>query len=527
MKSQANSISWLSLINLGFAILGVAQALVVGRIFGISSAIEIYFAAAVIYQSIVKLTQTGQLLEIFTPLYHEVQASAGATAAHRFMAIFTNWLMLFVLTISVCLWLIAPFVVPIIVPGFDEIQLDKTISMFRWIIPLLVVKVLERAFASYLNAEKHFLVPELTKLIFVACGVVLILMLSKKFDAWAMIAALWCSVGGTLIADISFAVWYGYRHSFHFRDQYFQISKFLGRSPALLSYVGCTQVFTITLTATLTLLPSGSLALYTYANKLFSIARRLSQKPLAVVFLNHYSIAISNAPALGKKLTREAFRISLAINVLLTTLFITSGNLIIYAIWEGPRFPRSDAHITYLLAATLFMSLFLTTPALIYRKINISHQNISAQYFIASIAQLINAALAYAIIPQFHLPGVMAVLVANSLLIMTGNAMVLKVSNSATLRFYDLREFAGCMIVMVLSVTPAVVLQSQQITLENSVSIFLGTKLSLLTIAVLNGLVTLCLMYAFSRILRVEALNDVFRGTLKRFSKLRSKIRVA
>lgn len=527
MKSQANSISWLSLVNLGFALLGVAQALVVGRIFGISSAIEIYFAAAVIYQSVVKLTQTGQILEIFTPLYHEIRTNDGLAAAHRFTAAFTNWLIIIVLPVSALIWLIAPFVVPFIVPGFNENQLDETIAMFRWIIPLLAIKVLERAFASYLNAEKYFLAPELARLICVAGGIGIILTLAQKIDAWAMIVALWVSVGGTLIAEIFYAAKKGYRHSFRLREQNFKVSKFLNRAPSLLTYVSCTQLFTITLTAALSLLPSGSLAIYTYANKLFAVARRIAQRPLSVVFLNHYSSAISDRPSSGQVLTLDAFKISLVLNTLLSALFISSGSIFIDVVWESPEFPRAQTYTTYLLSTALFLSLFLSTPALIYRKINISHQCISPQYLVAGLVQIINAIMAYFIIPSFHLPGVIFVLIASSLLTMLSNAALLKALNPLAFSFYDLKELFGCVSVMALSVTPIIAYRILQTEGENLGEPFLGTKMSQLVDATAIGILTLFLVFIFSYILRVKILSGFFRMLLNRLSKYKAKAKPA
>lgn len=523
MKSQESAISCLTLVNLGFALLGVLQALVIGRIFGVSPAIEVYFASVVIYQSVVKLTQTGQILEMFTPLYHEIKAGAGAEPANSMMAVFTNWLIILFLPISILAWWLAPTLIPFTVPGFDEDRTQEAVSMFRWLIPLLVIKIVERIFASYLNAEKRFIFPELVKLLFTAGGLALIAVFSHQIGTWVMIAALWFSVGGALVANISLAMWKGYRHSFRLKNRNFQIGAVLSKIPSLFAYVTCTQIFTLTLTAALTLLPGSALALYTYATKLFSVGSRLAQKPLSVVFFNHFSnAAASNSPA-AQNLVKDAFRIALVINTLISTLFLSSGYLLIKMILEGPEFPTSDLYTTYKISGFLFLSLFLSTPALIYRKINISHQRIKAQYTVASLIQLTNAILAYILIPLFGVSGIIIVLMINSLLIALANGVLVKVLTPSPLCFYKLKDLAGCLLGMLVSLIPALVLHNRQFEIECFIGEFVGTKIALPLMTMILVLMTLCLMWIFSIAFKVNILNYIFKSGFEKCSGLWDK----
>ena len=70
LKSQKRSLASVGTINAIAAVIGLLQAVIIGRTFGVSPLVETYFAAVVFYQSTLKLLQTGQIVEIATPIFH-------------------------------------------------------------------------------------------------------------------------------------------------------------------------------------------------------------------------------------------------------------------------------------------------------------------------------------------------------------------------------------------------------------------------------------------------------------------------
>ena len=85
-NSQTKSIANVGVIHFLLTVTGVVQAILIGRIFGISRPIEIYFAAVVLYRSIFGLLQTGQIVEIATPKYHQIKVKDVERAANSFFS---------------------------------------------------------------------------------------------------------------------------------------------------------------------------------------------------------------------------------------------------------------------------------------------------------------------------------------------------------------------------------------------------------------------------------------------------------
>ena len=66
-KLSLKSAGWLSIINLGLALVGILQTIVIARVFGASREIEIYFAATTFLMLMMKVSSAGQIGDLFEP----------------------------------------------------------------------------------------------------------------------------------------------------------------------------------------------------------------------------------------------------------------------------------------------------------------------------------------------------------------------------------------------------------------------------------------------------------------------------
>ena len=119
------------MVNIANAIFGIIQAYIVGRLFGTQSTIEVYFAAVVLYHSMVRLLQAGQIAEIFTPIYHKLKSESGPELALKLLSVLLNWLVLSSLAFSALLFFGATTLAAISVPGFSPDRTEPASRCFN------------------------------------------------------------------------------------------------------------------------------------------------------------------------------------------------------------------------------------------------------------------------------------------------------------------------------------------------------------------------------------------------------------
>ena len=459
-RSAAKSIGLVSLVNIGTTVVGVVQAFVVGGIFGTSSSIEVYFAAVVFYQSIVNLMQTGQIAEVFTPIYHRLKESHGQPTAFRFLSAITNWMVLIALGCSVIVHVFAEYVVPLSVPGFDESRTATCVHMFRWIVPVLALQILAALLSTLLSAEKYFVSQECIRLVCLIASLLLVLFFAEQFDAWVMVGALWLGSLLSLTLSTGLLVHLGYRHSFRLSDSEFSVRDIFKNTPSITSYVGITQIYSIALTAGLSTLPQGSLAVFSYAKRIFVRINGTLMRPIQIVFFNHYSSALAAGDAAVSKLARRALAITLFAAGMAAIAVLSSAYPGMRAIWLSEKYPDEAIFQTYLIISILCVIPFFSGLGGIFRKINMSHQLVQRQYAYLTVIQVISAFMAYYLIPIWGLAGAVVVAVANPVMMTAVSGLLLRTKAASAYCTYRKRDIAKCAIVVAVAVTPSILLQT-------------------------------------------------------------------
>lgn len=458
-RSQSRSIGLVGIVNICAAVVAILQAFAVGRFFGTTVGIENYFAAVLFYQSILKLTQTGQIAEVFTPYYHSLKASKGPRVAFDLLSVLLNWLLLFAAGLTAILYFSAGFIIPFVVPGFEPERLETCISMFRLIIPLLSLKVIEALLANLLVGEKQFVAPEIARLICAILGLALIVFFHATYYAWVMIGALWVSNITSLLLFACLLYRTGYRYSPRFSHHEFSILHIFKNIPAIFGYVSCTQIYSIAITAGLSALPQGTLAVYTYAQKISSRINGVLMTPLSVVFFNHFSSALASGGESVKKLTDQALKIAIVVSTFALVATLSGGFPGLKAIWLSDIFSETSVFHTYIVTIAFCALPFCNALGLIYRKINMSHQLISQQYLLTTLVQIVSTPLAIYTIPAIGLAGAIGLIFFNGLAMAIASGFILKTRVPNSFATYKLTDTLKCALVLLISATPVLLLQ--------------------------------------------------------------------
>lgn len=467
-RSQSKSFSGIGLISLFAMVLGLFQAFLIGRLFGVSSSIEVYFAAVAFYQSILGLTQTGQLVEVAIPIYHGLKEDKGVQMAFRFFAALLNWLIILSVIISAVFILLAPTIVPFIVPGFGEAEKLECVKMFQWILPCLILQIINSFLSSLIAAEQKFIAQEIGKIGCQVLSLVILITWADAYGSWVMVISLWTLNMSTFFYLIVLLIKRGFRYSFVVRDDAFSVAVVFKKLPHIFGYVGFTQLYSMILTAGLTTLPSGSLAIFTYARRVSTRLEGLLTRPVSLVFFNKYSEAVSKGAANIKALVQEALNVCLVFIVMAVVFVFTAGYPGFLVIWLTDEFPANAVYNTYLIVCSLSLIPIFSVAALIYRKINMSHQNVKEQYSLLMIVQILCAGLAYVLIPRLGMYGVMTVVILNPLLFTVVNGYLTWKKAKVSFDLYGKMHLLKCVTMCLVAVFPVLIIQSTFLDLENA-----------------------------------------------------------
>ena len=235
-RSQSKSIGLVANVNTISAVVGTAQAFIVGRLFGKTAAIEVFLTASVILASVNKLLQAGQIAKIFTPIYHQIKESDGAVAAFGLQAVLLNWMLLITFVVISLLFFGASYFVPLAMPRFSAGRVATCLPVFYWLITLIAVQLLQFLVASLLISEKRFVAQEIVNAFSLLVGLLTIIFLASRYDAWVMIVTLWASAVFKVVGFFVSISRMGYRHHFCLHHNSFRISDVFKKLPTIFGY---------------------------------------------------------------------------------------------------------------------------------------------------------------------------------------------------------------------------------------------------------------------------------------------------
>jgi len=414
---QARSIGILTVLNGVGAVVGVANSIVVAFFFGTTRTVEIFFAATGLQASITRLSQTGQVGEIFLPIYHRIKREKGADQAHQAFSIIFNWMLLVSGTLAAALWLAAPLLMKLRVPGFSASDLQLGVVLFRALIPVAVVRVAIALIRTLANAERWFGPPEAVgvggHVLIVATTVALV----GPLGVWALVVALWVGNGGILIALVILVLGRGIRYHFCLRKEGFSAWVVFRKTFATLGYVGATQVYAFALDAGLSMLPQGTFAAFRYARLLYAKTSSVLLRPVSIVFFTHFSEALARGAKGLRGLAQAALAGSLAISTLVIAAMWVASRPLLGGLWGPERFGVEQLDLAAFLVAMLYLLALPSALGQIARKTSMSLGFVTSHYVLASIVQVLTALMVWLLIRQFGTAGALGGVMAGATLL--------------------------------------------------------------------------------------------------------------
>ncbi|MCG8326134.1 MAG: hypothetical protein MI974_00555 [Chitinophagales bacterium] len=412
------SIGILTLIKIVSAFLSIVYSIIQVNLFGTSKDIETYFAATAVLMIIFSLSQSGVLAEIFLPKYHQLKEEYGQEVATQAFSVVINRISIFVLFLCIIAFFLAPYIIEVFVPGFDSSVKETTIIIFQCTIFLLLPMVINSFFVTILNAEKIYGRTELIGFSRVLLNIFVLLLLYPSLGVWSLVTSLIAGHILTFFVYISLLKVHDFKlYPTTFSINHFDHQAFFRSVYSTLIYVGSTQFYNVVLNSSISLLPQGYYAVFTYVTNLYAKTRGIFTQPLTVVFFTSFSIEMAKKAKGAVNTIKEYLSFSLFLVSLIVLLIISFGEAILTIIWGSEKFPADMLHIAYQILVFNYIAMLVESFGMIFRKIAISIDRTKLLYQGWSIAQLITAGIVYVLINQMGEGALKFLIFSNTILL--------------------------------------------------------------------------------------------------------------
>lgn len=171
--------------NIASKLTAVVREALVAKYFGIGLAAEA-FMAAFTFPSVLFYLFTGALATVVVPIYSEYAAAGREREAWRLFGTFFNILLALLVIVTLLGILLAPWLVKLFLPGFEEYKYPLIISLTMFMFPYLIFSGLSSLFSGLLNARNVFAITALNGPLSNLAVICAILLLSNAWGVYGM-----------------------------------------------------------------------------------------------------------------------------------------------------------------------------------------------------------------------------------------------------------------------------------------------------------------------------------------------------
>lgn len=264
-------------------VLGYVRVVVIGTTFGAGPELDAFFAAFRIPDLIFQLVAAGAVASALVPMIAGLVAKREDDRAWRVASTIANLMLLGLLAFAVVAFLAAPALVPLITPGFQGAQLERTIELTRLMLLAPLFLALGSVATAALNGAQRFAAPAIAPVVYdlAIIGAAVILAPSLGVTGLA-IGVIVGSLGHFLVQVPQLArIGYRYAPKIDLSDAQAKLALAL-MGPRVIG-LGVTQITFVVMTALASGLGVGAVTAYTIAFSLLQIPIGVIGTPLGIV----------------------------------------------------------------------------------------------------------------------------------------------------------------------------------------------------------------------------------------------------
>jgi putative peptidoglycan lipid II flippase len=272
--------------------LGWLRLLVIGSQFGASRELDAYFAAFRIPDAIFQLVVAGALSAALIPVFQGYRARGQDAEAWRLASSVINLVLLTLAGFSLVMAVLAPWIVPLITPGFDPPTTELTVRMTRVMLLSPVFIGMGAVVSGILNSYERFTIPAIAPLLYNLAIIGAAIVLAPVLGVEGLAVGVAIGSLAHLVIQLPDLAGVGQRYDLFVsvahpgvrRVVWLMLPRTLGLAAVQINFLASTLLASG--------LPEGSLTAYNYAFQLLQV-------PVGVV-------GVSVAVALFPRLSRDA-----------------------------------------------------------------------------------------------------------------------------------------------------------------------------------------------------------------------------
>lgn len=402
----------IALAGLLSRLLGVVRDRILAGQFGAGDTLDVYYAAFRIPDFVYNLVVLGTLSAGFIPVFVGLIRNEDSVAFGKnkiswdLVSNVINILALFLLAVSAILAALAPWLVPWITPGFSGEKLHLTVTVTRIMFLSPVLLGLSGVFSGVLQAHRRFMIFSIAPIMYNVGIIFGALFLTQCFGVYGLAFGVIIGAALHLFVQIPsvFRLGYVYKTIVDFRESNFvKIVKMTG--PRILGLASA-QFNLIVITVLASTLAAGSLAIFSFANNLQSLA----------IGLVGVSFAVAAFPALSKSFADNnenefrdtflrTFKQIMFFVIPLSILFIILRMQIVRVVLGSGQFDWQDTILTGNAFGVFCLSLFAQALLPLIARAFYARHNTLIPFVGAFVALAVNAALSWLLIAKYGVIG--------------------------------------------------------------------------------------------------------------------------
>lgn len=323
----------------------VVKDLVVAHTFGRSDALDAFLIAFLLPSFVLALAMSSLGLALI-PVLIEVKQKRGTEAEQKLLSSVMLLCLSVLALIAAALGLFAPFYLRILGSSFSAPKLLLTRKVLYCLLPFMVFSGLATFVSGVLSAYKKFALPALVPIITPLITIALVLWAPKSWSVFTL--AIGLVAGGFLEATILLRVLKTCGMPFRLRWNGFDAdvrSVLQQYAPVLAgSVLMCST--TVIDQAMAAMLPSGSVAALSYANKIVALIVAIGATALSTAILPYFSHMVAEQDWAGCRHTLKRYTaLTLATTVPLTLALIALSHPLIRLIFQRGAFKALDTDL--------------------------------------------------------------------------------------------------------------------------------------------------------------------------------------
>ncbi len=344
--------------------LGWLRLSVIGARFGETTQLDAFWAAFRIPDTLFNLLVAGALASAFIPVFTGYLAKEREDEAWRVASSVMNAIVILLIALSAIMWVLAPWIVPVLAPFPDQAQIDTTVRLSRIMLLSPIFMGLSALFTGILNSNRQFLSGATAPLVYNFVIILFAVFLSPFLGIEALA---WGTVAGALM------MWLVQVPELTFRRTRYKLALDLGHPgvkeivrltlPRTLA-LGAVQLIFIVDTYLAAKMPEGSLTALNYAFQLMQLPLGVFSIAIsAAVFPTLSSYAAQGLQAKMRDILQQAIRWILFLTLPTVVIMIVLRRPIVNLLFQYGNFGPEARETTQ--EAFLFYSLGLAGHALI------------------------------------------------------------------------------------------------------------------------------------------------------------------